>query len=107
SARSSSWSPTESRTPRWPGCSGSPLAPCASTSRTRTRSSGFTRAPARWPRWAVRLGQLLADQLANHRAVGAAGDLRHHVRHHASEVAHARRPDLGDRVVDDLLELVL
>src|SRR5437773_838353 len=38
---------------------------------------------------------------------GASRDLRHHVRHDAAEVAHARRADLCDRVVDDLLELVL
>ena len=54
-----------------------------------------------------RSGELLADELADRRAVGAAGDLRHHVRHHPAEVAHARRADLGDRVVDDPLELVL
>src|SRR5437667_248131 len=52
-------------------------------------------------------GELLAHELADDRAVGASRDLRHHVRHDAAEVAHARRADLCDRVVDDLLELVL
>src|SRR5919201_619414 len=55
----------------------------------------------------TRSGQLLAHELADGGAVGAPGDLRHDVRHHAAEVAHAGRTDLGDRVVDDLLELVL
>src|SRR6202011_1347350 len=53
------------------------------------------------------LGELLADELADDRAVGSARDLWHHVCHHAAEIAHARRPDLRDRVVDDLLELFL
>src|SRR2546423_13026132 len=52
-------------------------------------------------------GELLADQLAHDRPVGAAGHLRHHVGHDATEVAHARRTDLGDRAVDNLLQLVL
>ena len=50
--------------------------------------------------------ELLADELAYRRPVRAAGDLRHHVGHHAAEVAHARRTALGDRVVDDRLELL-
>ena len=33
--------------------------------------------------------------------------MRHHVGHHAAEVAHARGAVLRDRIVDDLLELVL
>src|SRR4051794_37749166 len=53
------------------------------------------------------LGELLADELTDRRAVGAAGDLRHHVRHHATEVAQARRAAFRDRVVDDPLQLVL
>src|SRR5262245_60369397 len=52
-------------------------------------------------------GQLLANHLADDRAVGAAGDLRRHVRHDAADVADARRADLGDRVVDDPFQLVL
>ena len=36
----------------------------------------------------------------------APGHLWHHVRHHAAQVAQARRADLGDHVVDDLLELL-
>ena len=52
-------------------------------------------------------GELLAHDLAHARAVGAARDLRHHVGHHAAEVGHARGADLCDRVVDDLLDLVL
>src|SRR5919204_161781 len=55
----------------------------------------------------VVLGQLLLDQLADDGAVSPAGDLWHHVGHHAAEVAHARGAVLGDRVVDDLLQLVL
>src|SRR6266542_1850684 len=55
----------------------------------------------------ISLRQLLAHDLAHDRAVGSAGDLRHHVGHHAAEVGHARRPYLGDRVVHDLLDLVL
>ena len=51
--------------------------------------------------------ELLAHELAHGRPVRAAGDLRHHVRHHAAHVAHVRRPVLGDRVVDDPLELLL
>ena len=39
--------------------------------------------------------------------VGAAGDLRHDVGHHTTEIGHARRPHLGDDVVDDLVDLVL
>src|ERR687895_2332841 len=51
-------------------------------------------------------GELLADELAHDAPVGAARDLRHHVRHDAPEVAHAGRSVLGDRVVDDRLELL-
>src|SRR5581483_234763 len=51
--------------------------------------------------------QLLPHDLADDGAVGAACDLRHHVRHHTAEVGHARRTHLGDCVVDDLLDLVL
>ena len=51
--------------------------------------------------------ELLADDLAHRGAVGAPGDLRHDVRHHAAEVGHARRTHLCDRVVHDLLDLVL
>src|SRR5919201_69019 len=66
----------------------------------------FPRRP--WPPWTCPAsGQLLADELAHDRAVGAAGHLRHDVRHHPAEVAHARRADLGDRAVDDLLQLLL
>ena len=53
------------------------------------------------------LGELLADELADGGAVGATRDLRHHVGHHAADVAHARGADLGDHVVDDRLQLVL
>src|SRR5712691_394500 len=52
-------------------------------------------------------GELLTHDLADRRAVRPARDLRHHVRHHPAEVPHARRADLGDRAVDDLLELLL
>src|SRR6266404_2791162 len=52
-------------------------------------------------------GELLADDLADAGAVRPAGDLRHDVGHHAAEVGHARRPDLRNRVVDDLLDLLL
>src|SRR4051812_13847407 len=51
--------------------------------------------------------ELFADDLAHDRAVGTAGDLRHDIGHHATEVGHARRPDLRDGVVDDLLDLIL
>ena len=54
-----------------------------------------------------RSGELLADDLADGGAVGLAGDARHHVGHHATDVAQRRRADLGDDVVDDLVELVL
>src|SRR5262249_5598017 len=54
-----------------------------------------------------RLGELLAYELTDGAAVGAAGDLRHHVGHHPPHVAHSRGLVLCDRVVDDLLELVL
>src|SRR6266508_921440 len=53
------------------------------------------------------LGQLFAHELAHDRPVGPPRHLRHHVCHHAAEVAQRRRPGLGDRVVDDSLELVL
>src|SRR4051794_3283860 len=53
------------------------------------------------------LRQLLAHDLAHGRTVRAPGDLRHHVRHHPAEVAQARRAVLRDRVVDDVLDLVL
>src|SRR3954464_6586755 len=52
-------------------------------------------------------GELLAHDLAHDRAVRTPGDLRHDIGHHSTEVGHARRPDLRDRVVDDLLDLVL
>src|SRR5690348_13691024 len=54
-----------------------------------------------------RLRELLANELADVRAVGAPGDLRHHVGHHATQVGHARGTHLGDRIVDDLLDLIL
>src|SRR4029079_15528358 len=53
------------------------------------------------------LGELLAHELADDRAVRPPGDTRHRVRHHAAEIADRRRADLGDHVVHDLLELVL
>src|SRR6266571_4284852 len=56
---------------------------------------------------AVGSGQFLAYQLADHRAVGAACDLGHHVGHDASELPEARGTDFRDHVVDDLLELLL
>src|SRR2546423_637359 len=56
---------------------------------------------------ASRLGELLADELAYDRAVGAAGDLRHDVGHYPPEVPHARGADLGDGAVHDLLQLLL
>src|SRR5215216_921355 len=62
---------------------------------------------ARLERGAGRSGELLAHELAHGRAVRAPGDLRHHVRHHPADVAHAGRTHLGDCVVDDLLELFL
>src|SRR5919201_4095699 len=66
----------------------------------------FPRRP--WPPWTCPAsGQLLADELAHDRAVGAARHLRHDVRHHPAEVAHARRADLGDRAVHDLFQLLL
>src|SRR5690242_2072229 len=55
----------------------------------------------------VPLRELLADDLTHLRAVGPAGDLRHHVGHHTAEIGHASRPHLGDDVVDDLVDLVL
>src|SRR5512133_565879 len=58
-------------------------------------------------RTTLQSGELLAHDLAHDGAVGAPGDLRHDVRHHSTEVGHARSPHLGDRVVDDLLDLVL
>src|SRR6266511_1364978 len=76
----------------------------------RTRTTGEESPPAHGrPRGLARTssGQLLAHELAHGRAVGAAGDLRHHVGHYPAERAHARRPDLGDRVVHDLLQLGL
>src|SRR5215469_4167683 len=78
--------------------------PAPSSASTASRTSAATTAPA-----ACRsaLGELFPDDLADLRAVCAAGDLRHHVGHHAPEVGHARRPHLGDDVVDDLLDLVL
>src|SRR3954454_13321959 len=54
-----------------------------------------------------RSGELLADELADRRPVRAPGDLGHHVGHHPAEIAHAGCADLGDRVVDDPLEIVL
>jgi pimeloyl-ACP methyl ester carboxylesterase len=53
------------------------------------------------------LRELLADELADDGAVGASGDLRHHVGHHPPELTQVRRADLGDHVVHDLLELFL
>src|SRR5215212_3740339 len=52
-------------------------------------------------------GELFPHELADLGAVGATCDLRHHVRHDTAEVTETRRAVLGDRVVDDLLELVL
>src|SRR5262245_43925577 len=52
-------------------------------------------------------GELLFDELAHNRPVGATGDLVHDARHDPPHVADARRADLGDDVVDDLLELLL
>jgi len=46
------------------------------------RASGAPPAPK--DTW---LRQLFADELAHDRAVGATGDLGHHVRHHAPEVS--------------------
>src|SRR3954471_15973425 len=65
---------------------------------------GFARASAWLEPDASR--QLLFDQLTDDRAVRSAADLRHDVGHHAAEVAHRGGAVLGDRVVDDLLELV-
>src|SRR6185437_4045702 len=53
------------------------------------------------------LGELLAHELTDGAPVSAAGDLGHHVGHHAAHVAHARGLVLGDRVVDDPLEVLL
>src|SRR5262249_50103597 len=68
------------------------------------RRSGYLGAV---PEGHARSGELLADDLAHRRAVGAAGDLGHDIGHDAAEVAQARCAVLGDRVVDDRLELVL
>src|ERR1051326_8836808 len=53
------------------------------------------------------LGELFAHELAHDGAVGAPRDLGHDVGHHTAELPEARRPDLGDHVVHDLLELLL
>ena len=80
--------------------------------RRRLRSRVRPRARQRLHRERARgclsaLGELLADDLADRGAVGAPGDLRHHVRHHPTHVADVRRARLGDRIVDDPLEIVL
>src|SRR6266487_4143102 len=80
---------------------------CRDRHRPLARAGFGPGAEARGARLGRGSGELLAHELADDRAVGASRDLRHHVRHDAAEVAHARRADLCDRVVDDLLELVL
>src|SRR5918999_1529767 len=86
--------------------------PHSSTIRSNARKNAT--APGSFPsRYASTLsrsaisGQLLLDQLADHRAVGAAGHLVHDTGHHAAEVADAGGADLRDDVVDDLLDLLL
>src|ERR1044072_7872402 len=68
-------------------------------------------ARAREPRWRRRRGavsgELFAHQLAHGGAGRPGGDLWDDVGHPPADVAHARGADLGDRVVDDLLELLL
>src|SRR5262249_37649987 len=58
---------------------------------------------------AVRRGlrELFAHELGDRGSIRAARDLRHDVRHHATEIADRGCADLGDHVVHDLLELLL
>src|SRR5438132_12362763 len=85
----------------WPTAPvGAPAAGSPSASATRTAASTIDmRIADRSYDRPVRalLGELLADDLAHRRAVRTTGDLRHHVRHHAAEVAQARPAGPGDR----------
>src|SRR3972149_1592909 len=79
--------------------------PAAPGSTTGTGKRGPPRGPGGGGRPAAS-GELFLDELAYGGAVRASRDLVHDPCHDASHVADVRSADLGDDVVDDLLDLL-